>query len=80
MVPDLGLQLLDAARGDGPVLDDAVSFLYEPLQVPHFLFVLLVLHHRLLRRTSLQSDRQRTVNACPSANSAPYCTCRMLHC
>lgn len=53
MVKDLRLQLLDAAGGDGTVLDDAVRFLDQALQLPHFLFVLLVLHHCLLERVFL---------------------------
>lgn len=48
MVKDLGLQLLDVACGDWSVLNDTVCFLYQPLEVSHFLFILLVLHHCLL--------------------------------
>lgn len=48
MVEDLGLQLLDVAGGDRSVLNDTVRFLDQPLEVPHFLFILLILHHCLL--------------------------------
>lgn len=49
MVKDLSLQLLDVVCGDGSVLYDTVRFLYQTLEVSHFLFVLLVLHHCLLK-------------------------------
>lgn len=48
MVKDLGLQLLDVVCGDRSVLDDSVCFLYESLEVSHFLFILFILHNCLL--------------------------------
>ncbi len=48
MVEDLCLQLLDVACRDRSVLNDTVCFLYQPLEVSHFLFILLILHHCLL--------------------------------
>lgn len=49
MVKNLCLQLLDVVCWDGSVLYDTVRFLYQALEVSHLLFVLFVLHHRLLR-------------------------------
>lgn len=49
MMKDLGLQLLDVVGRDRSVLYDPVRFLYQALEVSHFLFVLLVLHHCLLK-------------------------------
>jgi hypothetical protein len=48
VVDDLGLQLLDAVGGEGPVLDHPVGLLDESLELPHLLLILLILHHRLL--------------------------------
>lgn len=52
MVKDLGLQLLDVVCGDRSVLNDTVCFLYQPLEVSHFLFILFVLHHCLLDKNT----------------------------
>lgn len=49
MMKDLGLQLLDVVGRDRSVLYDPVRFLYQALEVSHFLFVLLVLHNCLLK-------------------------------
>lgn len=56
MVEDLGLQLLDVVCGDLSVLNDTVCFLYQPLEVSHFLFILLVLHHCLLDKKKNKND------------------------
>ena len=69
VVDDLGLQLLDVAGGDGPVLDHPVGLLDEPLELPHLLLILLVLHHRLLGE-----EPPHTTSLCDVAQNGRQCS------
>lgn len=48
MVLDLSLQFLYVTGRYWTVLNDAMSFFYQSLEIPDFLFILLILHHSLL--------------------------------
>lgn len=52
MMINLCLQLLDVAGVHRLVLNDPVSIFNHALQVSHFLFILFVLHHCLLKQIS----------------------------
>lgn len=54
MVVNLSLQFLDVIGGDGTVLNDAMGLFYQPLEVLHFLFILLILQHGLLEKETCE--------------------------